>query len=94
MTELLTYLIRKYESTKFSTGKRKIAENQEEYETLPAHIGGKSGEVTICFELDRKERKQVQETGQIWLSVLTFNSPLQPIHQSCLKPKFKKYERI
>lgn len=63
-----------------------VAENQPEYETLPAHVAG-NGEVTCCFELDENELKQVAETGKIWLSFLTFNQPLQPIYGSCLKPE-------
>lgn len=66
----------------------RIAENQPQYETIPAHVAGnEEGEVTMCFELSDEERKQVAETGCIWLSFLTFNQPFQPIHCSCLKPE-------
>ena len=69
-----------------------IAESQEQYNTLPAYVSGENGEVTVCFELDEDELKQVQETGRIWLSFLTFNNPLQPIFGSCLEPYFKEGE--
>ncbi len=59
-----------------------IAENQEEYSSLPASVSNE-GVVTCCFELDEAEQQQVRETGKIWLSVLTFG---QPIHGSVLNP--------
>lgn len=64
-----------------------FAGDQDEYQTMPAYkCGGDLGEVTVCFELNEQERKQVAETGCIWLSFLTFNQPFQPISESCLKP--------
>jgi hypothetical protein len=67
----------------------RIAENQPEYETLPVFIDHSSPEyeATMCFELDDDEKKQVVETGKIWLRVLTFGKPFQPIGMSCLKPE-------
>ena len=55
-----------------------IAEHQEEYQTLPAHItvGGK---VISCWELSPEEIKIVQETGRIWFRQWTFNDKMQPI---------------
>nr|BDD47015.1 hypothetical protein 10 [Balneolaceae bacterium] len=63
----------------------RIAEHQDEYETLPAHVG-RNGVVITCFELDEEEKKQVQETGKIYLSLMTFGQPLQPIGGSVLNP--------
>lgn len=63
----------------------RIAENQDEYETLPAHAG-KNGVVVTCFELDEDEQKQVEETGRIYISLMTFGQPLQPIGGSVLNP--------
>lgn len=62
-----------------------IAENQEEYSSLPASVSNE-GVVTCCFKLDEAEQKQVSETGEIWLSILTFGQPMQPIHGSVLNP--------
>lgn len=50
--------------------------DQPEYQLLPAHKT-ETREVTTCWELSPEEKKQVQETGVIWLSMLTFNQPLQ-----------------
>jgi len=67
----------------------RIAENQPEYETLPVKIDLKdpATPTTMCIELDKEERKQVAETGLIWLTVLTFGQSFHPIKMSCLKPE-------
>lgn len=62
-------------------------EGQPEYLPLPAHKT-EAGEVTTCWELSPEEIKQVQETGVIWLSMLTFNQPLQPVLLRTEKPEF------
>lgn len=63
------------------------AANQPEYEPLPAeYCGGKYGQINTLWELSPEELKQVQETGKIWLSVLTFGQPLQPVLLTTEKP--------
>lgn len=58
-------------------------ENQPEYQPLPAlKRKGNSGEIVTCWELSPDEIKQVQETGKIYLSILTFRQPLQPVYLS------------
>lgn len=65
--------------------------NQPEYKPLPAEYrGGKCGEVLTCWELSPEELKRVQETGRIWLSILTFGDPLQPVALSV--EKIEPYE--
>jgi hypothetical protein len=73
-----------------------IGENQPEYETLPVHVeydeesNGFFRKVTMCFELDEEEKKQVAETGKIWHTVLQVKSELfHPIRMSVLKPEMK-----
>lgn len=53
-------------------------ENQPEYLPLPAKKRD-NGEVITCWKLSPDEIKKVQETGVIWVCMLTFNKPLQPI---------------
>ena len=62
--------------------------NQKEYMPLPAERVGKpqTGQINTCWELSPEELKRVQETGKIWLSVLTFGQPLQPVMVSVDKP--------
>ena len=65
-----------------------FAANQPEYEPLPAEYrGGQSGEILTCWELSVEEIKRIQETGKIWLGVLTFGQPLQPLILSVEKPE-------
>jgi hypothetical protein len=66
-----------------------IAENQPEYETLPVYIDleDPTTPVTMCCELDEEERKQVAETGKVWITVLTFRQNFHPIMMSFLKPE-------
>jgi hypothetical protein len=62
-----------------------FAENQDEYTTLPAYKS-ESGLVVAAFKLEEDELEQVKETGIIFLSLHTFNMPLQPIGMSLLNP--------
>lgn len=64
-------------------------ENQPEYLPLPAEKRGRyqTGEIVTCWELSPEEIKVVQKTGHIWLSMLTFNQPLQPVCLSTEKPE-------
>ena len=63
--------------------------DQKEYLPLPAERRGKPqyGEVLTCWQLSPEELEQVQKTGKIWLSLLTFNRPLQPVILSTEKPE-------
>jgi len=60
--------------------------DQEEYMPLPAEKS-ETGQVITCWELTPEEIKQVQERGKIWLAMLTFNQPLQPVLLSTEKPE-------
>ena len=68
----------------------RIAENQPEYETIPALIkqyeDSSMVEITMCLLLDQEERQQVAETGCVWLSVLQLAGKFHPIKTSLLKP--------
>lgn len=55
-----------------------FGEGQPQYEPLPVCLSPE-GQVISCWELSEDEKARVAETGQIWLSHLTFNRPLQPV---------------
>ena len=57
----------------------RIAEHQEEYETLPAFYNKEEGSVTFCFELSEDEINRIQATGEIWFKMLTFGQSMRPI---------------
>lgn len=62
-----------------------FAQDQPEYSALPAHCT-EDGIVTTCWELTREELAEVQRSGRIWFSQLTFNSPLQPMLPQAFDP--------
>ena len=68
-----------------------FAENQPEYQQMPALIFKDKGEVVSCWKLSIAEKFKILFTGRIWISVLTFNRPLQPLLVMVSKP-FKEGE--
>jgi len=69
------------------------AENQEEYQSLPA-FKDDDGTVVTCWELSPEEIKQISETGKLWLSVMSFNKPLQPVLLSTNRDDVLIYNEI
>ena len=61
------------------------AENQPEYKPLPV-LKMEDGEIVTCWKPSTWERLKILFSGRIWLSVLTFNNPLQPLLLSVNKP--------
>ena len=76
------------EPIKFEGANVVFGANQPEYIPLPAERRGnpQTGEVLTCWKLTTDELKTIQETGQIWLSLLTFGQPLQPVILAVEKP--------
>jgi len=70
---------------KFKQCNAVYAKNQPEYLPLPSHKSI-NGRVTSCWGLNIKERLIVLFTGKIFLQVLTFNNPLQPLKISVDNP--------
>lgn len=64
-------------------------EGQPQYEPLPVLLFP-NGQVISCWQLSEEEKKRVAETGQIWLSQLTFNRPLQPVFMTVEKADLVK----
>lgn len=65
-----------------------FAKDQPKYEPLPAFRDPKdpNGEVTTCWELSEDDLKKINETGKIYLSMWTFNNPLQPVRLTVENP--------
>ena len=61
------------------------AEGQLEYLPLPSYRDP-DGTVTSCWKVTWKDRFRVLFRGRIWLTVLTFNHPLQPIIMEARSP--------
>jgi len=73
------------EVIKFKECNAIYAKDQPEYLNLPSHKA-KDGRVTSCWGLSFLERVRVAVTGKIFLQVLTFNSPLQPLKMLTTNP--------
>ena len=58
------------------------AENQDEYQSLPAFSDTENGTVTSCWELTDEEFKILKKTKKLYIRSLTFNQPLQPLFAS------------
>lgn len=54
-----------------------IAEHQDEYNSLPAHVTY-TGVVAFAYELSDEEIEQIKKTKRVYVSMLTFGNPLQP----------------
>ena len=61
------------------------AKDQPEYQPLPMWKGP-GGHRVSRWRLTWKERIQLLIGGSIWLSVLTFNRPLQPVMMHTICP--------
>lgn len=61
------------------------AEDQKEYLPLPAHRT-LDGRVTSCWGLTFKERIVVLFSGKIFVRMMTFNKPLQPLKVTVRNP--------
>lgn len=59
--------------------------DQPEYMPLPAHKD-ENGVVLTCWKLTPEDMQRIQETGVIWLEMLTFNQALQPVRLDSEKP--------
>jgi hypothetical protein len=64
-----------------------IAKDQPEYNLLPA-IVGTGGDVlmTTHWELTWRERIQILFGGSLWVQIMTFGYPVQPIKISVKEP--------
>ena len=79
-----------------------IAEDQEEYKSLPAlRVDDRYNTMITCMGLSWRERIRVFFTGIIWVSEMTFGKPITPRYMSTEKEKVfaqiqddKLYEEI
>lgn len=59
--------------------------DQEEYNPLPAQKN-EDGTVVTCWQLEPGDLERIKETGRVWLSMMTFSQPLQPVLMSVENP--------
>lgn len=75
---------------KFPEHNATFGEGQPQYNPLPVLLFP-DGQVVSCWQLSEAEKARVAETGQIWLSQLTFNRPLQPVFMTTDKDELIFY---
>lgn len=63
-----------------------FGKNQPEYIPLPAYKAV-DGLVTTKWTLSLKERLQVLLGGSVYLQIMTFNNPLQPLKMMTVAPE-------
>jgi hypothetical protein len=68
---------------------RIFAKDQPEYVPLPSRVDS-AGTVITCWKLTWRERLTVLWRGTFYLTLLTFNRPLQPIRCSIDKPELER----
>lgn len=74
-------------AVKFEQCNITYAEDQPQYTPLPAYKEpGEVGRVITCHELTKDELEEVQKTGKVWLAMLTFNKPMQPVLLTAFSP--------
>lgn len=86
------------EAVEFEGVDLRIAEDQPEYNTLPAKIVDVPLDMSpnsptvpgliFCMKLSPEELAEVNRTGVIWHTVLTFGQPLQPQLMTAERPAF------
>ena len=60
-----------------------FAENQPQYETLPAFKDNNTEQTVVtCWKLTLKERISLLIKGHFWVSQMTFRTPYHPIYMS------------
>lgn len=63
-----------------------IAEQQDEYQNLPA-IALSDGSILTRWKLTDEEKQRVLETGDIYLQMFTFGNPVTPVLLMAEKPE-------
>lgn len=73
-----------------------VAENQDEYLTLPAlKFDDAQGNMVTCYQLSFLERLRVLFLGRIWMLEMTFNKPITPrLHSTKRSDLFKYNENL
>jgi hypothetical protein len=80
-------------SVEFEEQTHKIAEHQEQYETLHAHVQP-NGILTHCMELEPEEVLKVFKNREIKLTVINSFYPVQSLAVSTVKPTFPVSNQI
>jgi hypothetical protein len=72
----------------FPEANLQLGKDQPEYATLPVFLDKEDVQqpMTACFQLSAAEIAEINATGQLWYTQLTFGNPFQPVMLSTQKP--------
>lgn len=73
------------EAIEFEGSNVVFAKDQPQYKPLPAHRDN-DGVVTVCFKLEEHEKAEILLNGMLYVRIMTFDQPLQPILVLTEKP--------
>ena len=62
-------------AVQFPEANVQLAENQDEFNTLPILVDNDHGAYVFAFELDDEEKAKLAETGRIWFAVWSGVNP-------------------
>ena len=73
---------------KFPQQTHTLAENQPPYKPLPVYIeeNNPSVPMSCCFELSADELAEINATGKLWYTQLTFGNSFHPMWITTLNP--------
>lgn len=63
----------------------RIAEDQPEFQTVPALHNPKEGSITYCFRLTQADLERIKKEPFIYFKQYTGNKAMQPIYPTTLK---------
>lgn len=66
-------------SISFEEATNKIAEHQDEFNTVISQYQSGDKSVNLCFELTNEEIEEIQKTKKIWYKQVTGGRPMNPI---------------
>jgi hypothetical protein len=63
-----------------------FAKDQPQYQPLPAfRDSGPEGYVVTCWKLSWRDRLRIVFAGKLWLKMMTYQKPLQPVYLTTVK---------
>ena len=72
-----------------------FAKDQKPYLPLPAYQDDRQGgRIFHCWQLSVRERIKILWTGKLWINVLNFKQPPQPIKPMVDSPLFEQPDTI
>ena len=71
----------------FPEANQKIAENQEEYETVEVFYNHQERSVVMCFEFTKEEIEEIVKTKQLWYKQIIPQGQMHPMNITPFKEK-------